>query len=212
MRKSYSISSLVLVVAIAIILGGCAAKGDNPGREYAPNMYHSVAYEPLSQITDETAGALVNSLDARQGEYFNSNKYNPNRMNMREPAPNTVKRNQYGFLPYRQKAVPKDSIPLITAGMVSPLDSAAAVVADGKLLYTMYCQHCHGAKGEGDGKVADKYPGVANLRGPAYLGITEGHIFHVITKGAGLMQPHGSQVSEMDRWKIARYIKTSLQK
>jgi mono/diheme cytochrome c family protein len=212
MRKSYSISSLVLVVAIAIILGGCAAKGDNPGLEYAPNMYHSVAYEPLSQITDETAGALVNSLDSRQGEFFNSNKYNPNRMNMREPAPNTVKRNQYGFLPYRKRAVPKDSIPLITAGMVSPLDSSAAVVADGKLLYTMYCQHCHGSKGEGDGKVADKYPGVANLKGPAYLGITEGHIFHVITKGAGLMQPHGSQVSEMDRWKIARYIKTSLQK
>lgn len=212
MRKSYSISSLVLVIAIAIILGGCAAKGDNPGLEYAPNMYHSVAYEPLSQITDETAGSLVNALDARQGEFFNSNKYNPNRMNMREPAPNTVKRNQYGFLPYRLRAVSKDSIPLITAGMVSPVDSSAAVVADGKLLYTMYCQHCHGAKGEGDGKVADKYPGVANLRGPAYLGITEGHIFHVITKGAGLMQPHGSQVSEMDRWKIARYIKTSLQK
>jgi mono/diheme cytochrome c family protein len=165
MRKSYSISSLVLVVAIAIILGGCAAKGDNPGREYAPNMYHSVAYEPLSQITDETAGSLVNALDARQGEFFNSNKYNPNRMNMREPAPNTVKRNQYGFLPYRKRTVPKDSIPLITAGMMSPLDSSAAVVADGKLLYTMYCQHCHGAKGEGDGKVADKYPGVANLRG-----------------------------------------------
>jgi mono/diheme cytochrome c family protein len=212
MRKSYSISSLVLVIAIAIILGGCAAKGDNPGREYAPNMYHSVAYEPLSQITDETAGALVNALDARQGEYFNSNKYNPNRMNMREPAPNTVKRNKYGFLPYRQRAVPKDSIPLVTAGLISPIDSAAAVVADGKLLYTMYCKHCHGDKGEGDGKVADKYPGVANLRGPAYLGITEGHIFHVITKGAGLMQPHGSQVSEMDRWKIARYIKTTLQK
>jgi mono/diheme cytochrome c family protein len=212
MRKSYSISSLVLVVAIAIILGGCAAKGDNTGREYAPNMYHSVAYEPLSQITDETAGAIVNSLDARQGEYFNSNKYNPNRMNMREPAPNTVKRNKFGWLPYRQKAVPKDSIPFVTAGLVNPLDSSAAVVADGKLLYTMYCKHCHGDKGEGDGKVADKYPGVANLRGPAYLGITEGHIFHVITKGAGLMQPHGSQVSEADRWKIARYIKTTLQK
>lgn len=212
MRKSYSISSLVLVVAIAIILGGCAAKGDSTGREYAPNMYHSVAYEPLSQITDETAGAIVNSLDARQGEYFNSNKYNPNRMNMREPAPNTVKRNKYGWLPYRQKAVPKDSIPFVTAGLVSPLDSSDAVVADGKLLYAMYCKHCHGDKGEGDGKVADKYPGVANLRGPAYLGITEGHIFHVITKGAGLMQPHGSQVSDVDRWKIARYIKTTLQK
>jgi mono/diheme cytochrome c family protein len=40
------------------------------------------------------------------------------------------------------------------------------------------------------------------------LGISEGHIFQVITNGAGLMQPHGSQVSPEDRWKIARYVKT----
>jgi mono/diheme cytochrome c family protein len=218
MHKSFSILSLVLVVAIATILGGCAAKGDNPGLEYAPNMYHSVAYEPLSQITDPTAGAIVNALDNREGEFFNSNRYNErvmnSYMNMRYPAPNTVKRNPQGWLPYRGKTVPKDSIPLVTKDLTSPYDSAssAAVIADGKLLYTMYCKHCHGDKGEGDGKVADKYPGVANLRGPAYLGITEGHIFHVITNGAGLMQPHGSQVSPADRWKIARYIKTTLQK
>ena len=203
--------SLVLILAVALILGGCAAKGDFAGREYAPNMYHSVAYEPLSQITDESAGTIVNSLDNGRGEYFNSNKYNPNRMNMREPAPNTVKRNKFGMLPYRIKAVPKDSIPIVTAGLVSPLDSSANVLADGKLLFEMYCKHCHGPKGEGDGKVADKFLGVANLKGQAYLNITEGHIFHVITKGAGLMQPHGSQVSPMDRWKIARYVK-SLQK
>lgn len=225
MRTSFSISNLLLGGAVAAILGGCAAKGDNPGREYAPNMYHSVAYEPLSQITDETAGALVNALDKREGEFYNSNKYNiyamGTHMNMRYPAPNTVKRNAYGLLPYRQKAVPKDSIPFVTAGLVSPLDSSAAVVADGKLLYDMYCKHCHGGKGEGDGKVATGvtvdgvekgvYPGVANLKAPIYASITEGHIFHVITNGAGLMQPHGSQVSEVDRWKIARYVK-SLQK
>jgi mono/diheme cytochrome c family protein len=49
---------------------------------------------------------------------------------------------------------------------------------------------------------------VANLKGPAYTSITEGHIFHVITNGAGLMRPHGSQVSPEDRWKIAKYVKT----
>jgi len=67
--------------------------------------------------------------------------------------------------------------------------------------------HCHGAKGAGDGKVADKYPGVANLTGDAYKKITEGHIFHVITYGKGLMGSHGSQVNEEERWKIAKYVK-----
>jgi mono/diheme cytochrome c family protein len=58
-----------------------------------------------------------------------------------------------------------------------------------------------------DGKVSDKYPGVANLKGDSYLAMSEPHIFHVITYGAGLMGAHGSQVSPEDRWKIARYVK-----
>ncbi len=207
MKINYTLSLLISGTA-AVMLAGCKAGGDYQGLEYAPNMYHSVAYEPLSQITDESAGTFVNSLDNGRGEYFNSNKYNPFRMNVREPAPNTVKRNPQGWLPYRVKAVSKDSIPMITANMKNPLDSTAAIVADGKFLYEAYCKHCHGAKGEGDGKVADKYAGVANLKGDSYLNISEGHIFQVITNGAGLMQPHGSQVSPEDRWKIARYVKT----
>ena len=198
-----------MAVSGAVLLWGCTAHGDNPGREYAPNMYHSVAYEPLTQITDESAGRWVNSLDngADRGEYFNSNKYNPNRMNMRLPAANTVKRNQFGWLPYRNTKVAKDSIDLVIGGLKNPLDSTAAIVADGKMLYETNCKHCHGATGAGDGLVSEKFPGVANLIGDPLLPISEGHIFHVITYGAGLMASHGSQVSPEDRWKIAKYVK-----
>jgi len=206
------IVSGLMTCGVAALLLGCAAGGDNPGREYAPNMYHSVAYEPLSQITDTTAGAWVNSLDGRKGEFFNSNRYNPFGINMREPAPNTVKRNAQGWLPYRSHYIAKDQIPAATASLKNPLDSAGYSEADGKFLYETYCKHCHGVKGEADGKVSDKFPGVANLAGGAYDHITEGHIFHVITYGAGLMGSHASQVSPEDRWKIARYVKTTLQK
>ena len=201
-------NALVAIAAVALL--GCAG-GDNPGREYAPNMYHSVAYEPLSQVTNEQAGAWTNSLDNGRGEYFNSNKYNEFRMNMREPAPNTVKRNKYGWLPYRSKNVPKDSVDIVVKGIKNPLDSSAQYVVEGKALYEIYCMHCHGAKGMGDGKVADKYAGVANLKGDSYLAMSEQHIFHVITYGAVLMGAHGSQVNPDERWKIARYVK-SLQK
>ncbi|NJN42629.1 MAG: cytochrome c [Flammeovirgaceae bacterium] len=194
---------ILLGVFAAFLLAGCKAGGDNQGREYAANMYHSVAYEPLTQITDESAGTWVNSLDNGRGEYFNSNKYNPNRMNMRDPVPNTVRRNKNGWLPYRYGI---DSL-AYAANVKNPVDSTAAIVASGKVLYEVYCNHCHGPKGLGDGKVADKVAGVANLTGPAYLGISEGHIFHVITRGKGLMMAHGSQISEEDRWKIARYVK-----
>ena len=37
--------------------------GDDQGLEYAPNMYHSVAYEPYTQITDKDAGSWLTSIE-----------------------------------------------------------------------------------------------------------------------------------------------------
>lgn len=211
------VRSLFTFSAAAVLLSACTAGGDYQGREYAPNMYHSVAYDPLTQVTDEDAGMWVTSIEYSDGhgEYFNSNKLNANRMNMRTPPANTVKRNAQGYLPYR---IPKDSLALAARTLKNPLDSTAAVIAEGKVLYDMYCEHCHGPKGAGDGLVAvgaeiegvkkSNYNGVPNYKSDALKNITEGHIFHVITHGKGLMWAHGSQVSPEDRWKIAKYVKT----
>jgi mono/diheme cytochrome c family protein len=159
----------------------------------------------LLKLQDEGYGVWVNSLDNGRGEYYNTNKFNPFAMNMRLPAPNTVRRNANGWLPYRGA---NDTTGLrLSNNLVNPLADTPSILDQGKLLYDINCKHCHGAKGAGDGKVADKYPGVANLTGDAIKGVSEGHIFHVITYGKGLMGAHGSQVSEEERWKIARYVK-----
>ncbi len=196
---------IVGVISAGIFLASCAAGPDNTGLEYAPQMYHSTPYEPLTQITDKSAGTWLDSNEADdQGEFYNSNPYNAFSMNMREPVANTVKR---GTLLQPEFTV--DELELAANTLVSPFDSTASedVVKNGKVLYERFCQHCHGAKGQGDGLVAEKYAGVANLNGAAYLEITEGHIFHVITYGKGLMGAHGSQISPEDRWRIARYVK-----
>ena len=212
------LKSLFIGFAVAALLTSCGAGGDNQGLEYAPNMYHSVAYEPYSQITDKDQGQWLTSIayDDGHGEHYNSNPFNPYRMNLRMPPPNVVSRNKNGYLPYR---IPKDSLEMASRRLVSPLDTAQnkAILAEGKILYEVYCDHCHGVKGDGEGKVATgvkidgvdrgSYAGVANLKGDAFKNITEGHIFHVITMGKGLMQSHGSQVGTEDRWKIARYVK-----
>jgi len=217
------VKSLLIGFSAVTLLASCGAGGDNQGTEYAPNMYHSVAYEPYTQITDPDAGSWVTSIDygdnygiIPHNEFYNSNNLNPHRMNLRLPPANTVRRNAHGWLPYR---LPNDSTGLRLADRLkNPLDSTADVVAQGKVLYEMYCDHCHGTKGKGDGKVASgvtvdgkeksAYAGVANLTGDALKHVTEGHIFHVITYGKGLMWPHGSQISPEDRWKIAKYVKT----
>jgi mono/diheme cytochrome c family protein len=215
-------TTIFTALSAAVLLTGCGASGDNQGTEYAPNMYHSVAYEPYTQIVDKEAGSWLTSIEYPDGhaEFFNTNQFNPNHTNMRLPAPNTVSRNQNGWLPYR---LGKDSLAYAARTLKNPLDSTAAMIASGKLLYDMYCDHCHGAKGTGDGKVASgvtiedpekgkiekgAYNGVANLTGDALKNISEGHIFHVITHGKGLMWPHGSQISVEDRWKISMYVKT----
>jgi len=194
---------IFLVFTLSLMLLSCSADKDNPGVEYAPNMYHSTPYEPLSQVTDKEIGSWLDSNpDDNHGEFYNSNPYNPYGMTMRDPVPNTVKRSSY--LPYR---IPKDSLEL-AAFIKNPLASTEEVLKEGKVLYTRYCIHCHGEKGMGDGLVGIAYKGVTAYNSRAVKNRSEGEIFHVITHGKGRMWAHGSQVSIENRWKIVKYVQT----
>ncbi len=193
----------ILLPLVVIVLFSCRAKDNYPGTEYAPNMYHSPAYDPLKQITDEHAGMWLSNRADGKGEFYNSNPYNPHHINERVPPANTVRRTKNHILPYE---VPKDSINYASKYVHNPLDSSKEIVEEGKQLFLVYCQHCHGEEGHGDGLVGQVYKGV-----PAYnVGVTktlsEGHIFHVITYGIRRMHSHASQVSIEDRWKIVRYV------
>lgn len=194
------------VLAISLLVG-CKAGGENPGLEYAPQMYHSVAYEPLTQIKDEAQGSWLSTREDGKGEYFNSNVNNPHSMNMREPVANTVPRNKQGYLPHRLQQFELDKAALLS----NPVPSSEAVLKDGEKLYLQYCNACHGKGGQGDGKAGEVIGGVANLTGGAYIGLPEGHIFHVITKGKGRMGAHGSQIPAESRWKIVHYVKQVIQ-
>lgn len=201
MLKRHFLSIGSLWVAGSLLVG-CGASGDNQGTEYAPNMYHSVAYEPLKQVTDESAGQWVNSSeDPDVGEYYSSNPNNEFGMNMRMPVEGTVRRGDY--IPIR---IPKDSFALAERVLVNPLDSSAAVVAEGKTLYTKFCLHCHGDNGTEPGKVGEVFAGVVSYTSAAVKDKKEGHLFHVITHGKGRMGAHASQLSVEERWKIVRYV------
>ncbi|WP_035807165.1 c-type cytochrome [Lunatimonas lonarensis] len=199
---------LTVAVGIGLSLASCSASGDYPGTEYAPQMYHSVAYEPLTQITNEEEGKWLSNREDGKGEFFNSNINNPHGMNMREPVANTVPRNKNGILPYRLRIADLEGSALVE----NPVELSDEVLAEGGQLYIQYCSACHGAQGEGDGKVGEVIGGVANLKGGAYKELPEGHIFHVITHGKGRMGAHGSQMSIERRWKIVHYVKQEIQK
>ena len=196
-------NKLVLYLFVGILFISCSAKDDYPGVQYAPNMNHSVPYEPLSQVKDEEIGKWLDSNpEDGHGEFYNSNHYNPYGMTMLEPVPNTVKRG--GYLPYR---IHKDSFE-IAALVKSPIEDGDEVLKEAKILYDRFCVHCHGEKGMGDGSVGVVYKGVTAYNSRAVKDKPEGHIFHVITHGKGRMWGHGSQISIEDRWKIVKYVQT----
>ena len=182
---------------------GCSAGKDKTGYEYAPQMYHSVPYEGLSQIKDREAGRWLTTRKEGAAEFYNSNPHNPHGMTMRLPVPGTVKRGDKRFLPYR---IPKDSLDYASRTLRNPLSDHEAVVAEGKALYARFCQHCHGSEGQGDGPVGQVYKGIPKYNAKAQRTLSEGHIFHVITHGKGRMYPHGTQLSQEERWKIVRYV------
>lgn len=196
------------MVGIAYGLSSCGAGVDNPGYEYAPQMYNSVAYEPLNQIDNEQEGSWLSSREDGKGEFYNSNVNNPHKMNMREPVANTVPRTKDGSLPYRLKAFELEE----AAKLQNPVALSPEVLEQGKVLYNQYCIACHGQNGEGDGKAGEVIGGVANLKGGAYINLPEGHIFHVIMKGKGRMGAHGSQIPQERIWKIVHYVKQEIQK
>ncbi|WP_286745822.1 c-type cytochrome [Roseivirga sp. UBA1976] len=201
MIQKLKISIPMLALALAC---GCAAKGDYTGLEYAPQMYHSVPYEPLTQIKDEEAGKWLSNREDEKGEFYNSNPNNPYAQNVRKPVEGTVRRNPNDMLPYRLE---KDDI-TAAAAIENPFPASEEIIAEGRRLYTQFCQHCHGASGKGDGKAGVAYAGVPSYTAPAQRNLSQGHIFHVITHGIRRMGAHGSQISEDKRWKIARYVQT----
>ena len=199
---------VINILAVIIVAGiySCGAGGDDQGTEYAPNMYHAVSYEPLKQITDESAGSWLSNREDGKGEYFNSNINNPYLMNLRLPPANTVRRDKDGYNPFDYYSVPKDSFDYAAKFVKNPLDSTTEIVDEGKALYTIYCTHCHGESGAGDGLVGEIFLGVAAYNMGRVKDLPEGHLFHTITHGRGRMYPHASQVAPDDRWKIVRYV------
>ena len=190
-------TGITTLAAFVLFLTGTSCKKDHndTGVEYAPQMYRSVGYEPYRQVRPNTI--------------------NPQGLNMRLPAIGTVARPNYhttfgtganvttDLMIYN---IPADSIGIAERVLTNPIPDSEKTLAEGQVLYTRYCSHCHGENGKGDGPVGKEYKGVPNYSTDAYKTMNDGHIFHVITYGKGRMWPHGSQVTPEDRWKIVQYV------
>ncbi len=121
-----------------------------------------------------------------------------------------------GTVPVGFAKYPYHLQPDLGAKQKNPFDGKMTpeVLELGRTKYETYCAVCHGYEGKGDGPVSVKM----SVKPPSLLTdkiavtYTDGHIFHVITDGQGVMSSYAYQlVNPNDRWAIVNYVR-SLQK
>ena len=185
-----SILKIVFFVGV-ISLSSCSGDS-NPGYEFMPNMYRSPSHETYGEN-------------------------NINGMNALTPVEGTIARGH--LLAFNYDGTLEE---YLAAGKeaVNPIQDNKKTRADGKALYGMFCEHCHGATGTGDCTIKHAiYSAVPHYNDEKLLRragvpmneLKAGHIFHAITYGLNAMGPHASQINEEERWLIVNYVQQELQ-
>lgn len=195
MNSTHTYKFALLAGALLFLVMGC---GNGPQRstgiEYAPQMYHSLPYEPFTQV----AGVKAPFADS---------------LNAQRPPVGTIAMEGYTYLDY--KGTPEfQADERIAAGqdLMNPYEASEEVKEKGKELYVRFCTPCHGPNGMGKGEVpkSENYgpPPAFNKKSAAEL--PQGEIFYNITYGKNAMGSYAAQLTQDERWMVARYVETML--
>ena len=205
--KAFKILTIASI-AVSGTLMSCKADSNSPGLEYMPDMYRSPAveayvdYGEVEGRYDEEARLLVE-------EKFSF-----------IPPAGTIPYSGDEFLtPYNHggpvgvdKSHGLYGVAQDTAGRngakndVNPIAWSEDVMTEGEELYGIFCIHCHGESGDGQGSVITNGNGKFPTPGPYKPELTAGEIFYTITYGKNAMGSHASQVNPVERWKIVHYV------
>jgi len=176
----------VLALSVALF-ASCDRTRIQKGYEYFPDMAHSLAYETYAPAKGANNG-----------------------ITMQMPVLGSIPRE---MIPYQYPATVEGRL-LAGKELICKLESNEANLARGTEMYKVFCQNCHGTAGKGDGHLytSGKFTvPPASLVSERMLAAPIGEVYHVITAGFNTMGAHGPQIRPDDRWKIALYVKNTLQ-
>lgn len=130
-----------------------------------------------------------------------------NKRTMQLPPEGTIPR---GHQPLHYKG-DKEEAKQVGESLKNPIEPTPENLARGKWGFETFCAPCHGVGGNGDGPVSKRgipgFPIAGPESKPVVDGYKDGHIFHIITYGRGLMGSYASQISQADRWKIIHHLR-----
>lgn len=218
-QKIAELTGRKILAGAFIILGlaSCTEDPNSPGIEFMPDMYRSIGYEAYlkkfdidstdffernleklgyEEASDSVKLQLVEEV-AELYKVFNSG------LMTRKPVSGSIAEGKKPFL------IAKDDRDAAKAVQM-PIPYTEESLKEGKAFYGIFCDHCHGEKGDGNGPMVSK--GVYPVTPPSYSGaakdLSAGEIYHTIFYGKGAMGSHASQIVEEKRWKIVQYVQT----
>lgn len=170
----------LLTLILLSFLSGCTDNPKEKGYEYIPNMVHPVSFSPYSE-----------------------NPLTPDGKTMLPAVAGTIARGAELY-PYGNS---EEDRARAERELKNPIPLDAKSLERGKAVYEHTCLVCHGASGKGDGPIIPKFPNPPSFSTKRVLALNDGAIFHVITRGTGVMPPHALQVLPKDRWCLVHYVK-----
>jgi len=179
LRRVLGVTALASVVALTGCARGCTSS--RPPIHVNPSMYNQ------PKVLPQTASTFF---------YDGSS--------MRQPVPGTVPigglKEDAAF--FTGKGPDEQFVATI------PVTVDEALRERGHERYTIYCQPCHDARGDGKGILFERgHVPTASFHQEKILKYPDGQIFDVITNGFGLMSGYRWPIPPADRWAIVAYIR-----
>lgn len=173
-------AAIPFLLAALAAFSGCSADGDRPGFVVLPGMVDSGVVHP-----------------------YDENPFTKNGQSLMLPPEGSV---PMGFTPFTYGTGPAEAE---RAGreLRQPLTGTPENLVRGKQVFESICFVCHGMKGEGDGPIIGRFPNPPSLMAARARGLPDGQIFHIITRGQGIMPSHAVQVLFEDRWRVILYLR-----
>lgn len=126
----------------------------------------------------------------------------------RRPVPGTLPQD---FEPYPYDAYGNTIEDALRVGAVlkNPLPYTRENILAGQKHYETFCIVCHGKTALGDGPVTgpNRFPAPPSLSTEQVREYPDGTIYHVITKGVGMMQPYADKLNPTERWQVIQYLR-----
>lgn len=89
-----------------------------------------------------------------------------------------------------------------------PFPVTLDVLKRGQERFNVYCSPCHSRVGNGLGAIVERgYKPAANFHDQVRLAQPVSHYFYVMTHGYGAMPDYSAQLTPVDRWAVAAYIR-----